>query len=163
MSTIPLEGGRSERWKADRGPAGAVQQWKALSGFLFFLSVLMCVLAAFLRYVSRGVCTYAPKDVTGWAYAQMLDIYQALQCGKHFSAQVWVVQGARPEVVRPPGGVQHAAGDRWRGVHWLPLQRLVHGHGDRREGLLRQLALQHSGGNALCQTTEPLGKRGGRQ
>lgn len=64
------------------------------------------------------------------------------------SAQVRVVQGPGPEVVRPAGGVQHAAGDRRSGVHLLPFQRLVHGHRDRREGLLRQLPLQHAGGSA---------------
>lgn len=70
------------------------------------------------------------------------------------AAQVRVVQGPGPEVVRPPGGLQHATGDRWPGVHWLPLQWLVHGHRDWREGLLRQLALQYSGGSVLCQNTE---------
>lgn len=64
-----------------------------------------------------------------------------------------MVQGPGPEVVRPPSGLQHAVGD-WRpGVHWLPLQWLVHGHRDWREGLLRHLTLQHSGGSALCQNT----------
>jgi len=52
------------------------------------------------------------------------------------SFQVRVVQGPGPEVVQPAGGLQYAAGDRGSGVHLLPLQRLVHGHGDRREGLL---------------------------
>lgn len=70
------------------------------------------------------------------------------------STQVRVVQGPGPQVVRPPGGLQHAAGDWGTGVHRLPLQWLVHGHRDWREGLLRQLALQHSGGRASCQNWE---------
>lgn len=52
------------------------------------------------------------------------------------SAQIRVVQGPGPKVVWPPGCLQHAAGDRWSGVHWMPLQWLVHGHRDWREGLL---------------------------
>lgn len=64
-----------------------------------------------------------------------------------------MVQRPEPEVVWPPSRRQHVAGDWWPGVHWLPLQWLVHGHRDWREGLLRQLTLQHSGGNVLCQIT----------
>lgn len=69
------------------------------------------------------------------------------------SAQVRVVQGPGSEVVRPSSSVQHVVRDRRPGVPWLPFQWLVHGHRDWREGLLRHLTLQHSGGSVLCQNT----------
>ena len=66
-----------------------------------------------------------------------------------------MVQGAGPKMVRSASSVRHDAGCWGAAVHRLPLQRLVHGHRDRSEGLLRQLALQHPGGRASEPEPEP--------
>ena len=58
-----------------------------------------------------------------------------------------MVPGAGAQVVRPASRGQHAArGGRPR-VPRVPLQRVVHGHGDWSPGLLRRPAIQHPGGN----------------
>lgn len=74
--------------------------------------------------------------------------------------QVWVVWRAEPEVVRAACCVKHDAGDRGAGVHWLPLQRLVHGHRDWRAWLLWCFSLQYPGGTAtIAGVTDCLGQR----
>lgn len=51
-------------------------------------------------------------------------------------------------MVRAARGGQHAAGGGRAGVHRVPLQRLVHGHRDRRARLLRRAALQRPEGDS---------------
>lgn len=114
----------------------------------------MCLRVNTVSMLKQRVTNYYSVCVT--VQIELAEIAAPTRNSPVWSTQVRVVQGPGTKVVRPPGGLQHDARDRWPGVHWLPLQRLVHGHRDWREGLLRHLTLQHSGGSVLCQNTSPL-------